>query len=190
MDTQMIAGVQQTALALMALVFGYGVMYRKTRIDGYREDLFTILDELFDFMWKNDLDFDLPAYRRMRDLLNGAIRAAAWTTPLLVVLAVGRAGQTRDRLSEAIAEIADPEVRAHFTGVRDRFRNRFFDYLFAEGVLGGLVWLAGRLSRVRTRVLNRLRAFAAWWDEEFVRFGREDVPEGLILGRRARLFGR
>ena len=51
-------------------------MYRLTRVDAFREDIFSIRDELFDYMWRNNLPYDMPAYRLTRLQLNGMIRVS------------------------------------------------------------------------------------------------------------------
>ena len=44
----------QSALAIGIAIVLY-TLYRRTRSDSFREDMFTIRDEMFDFMWKNNL---------------------------------------------------------------------------------------------------------------------------------------
>src|SRR4051812_10181026 len=71
-STEIIPTVQ-FGLALVFLLLCYKFMYQQTRLDRFREDLFTIRDELFDYIWKNGLGYNLPAYRAMRSMLNGLI---------------------------------------------------------------------------------------------------------------------
>ena len=58
--------VVQFFAAVGMLWVWYIFMYKRTRADRLREDLFTIRDELFDYMWQHGLPYNLPAYRRMR----------------------------------------------------------------------------------------------------------------------------
>ena len=93
MEAQDQLAIAQLCLSLALIVFGVCYMHRRTRVDRYRERLFTLRDGLFDYMWKNDIPFDLPAYRLMRAFLNGAIRVASEVTPtmfLAVMFATSR----------------------------------------------------------------------------------------------------
>ena len=54
--------IQLTA-GLGLLFFGYSFMYVRTRLDNFREHLFSLRDELFDYMWKNDIPYSMPAWK-------------------------------------------------------------------------------------------------------------------------------
>lgn len=131
--------ILQFFLSLGLLWFAYSFMYQKTRRSVFREDLFTIRDNLFDYMWQHDLSYDLLAYRLMRNLLNSTIRSAHYLKPVLVLslTAYLRRHPTRHTLEEAIGEIEDPEVRTHFQEVKIQFCSRLRRYVFLEG----LQWL-------------------------------------------------
>ena len=116
MDAHDQAAIVQMFFSLALIAFSFGFMRRRTRVDRYRERLFTLRDELFDYMWKNDIPFDLAAYRMIRSSLNTAIRVAGEmrpTTVLLVMLTVGR-HPPEPTLSVAIDAIEDDDIRAHF----------------------------------------------------------------------------
>jgi len=52
------------------------VEYKQYRLDRTRQDLFSVRDDLFEYWDRHNLDFDNPAYRLTRDMLNGSIRFA------------------------------------------------------------------------------------------------------------------
>jgi hypothetical protein len=63
-------------ISLFALWFLYFFCWREHRIDTYRQRLFAIRDELFDYAASGAIKFDDPAYTTLRDLSNGLIRFA------------------------------------------------------------------------------------------------------------------
>src|SRR5712672_3868742 len=67
--------VLQLFISVAVAWFVYAYIYKRTRQDGFRENLFAIRDDLFDYMWKNNVPYDLPAYGALRSALNGVIRA-------------------------------------------------------------------------------------------------------------------
>ena len=63
-------------LAVGVAWFVYSYLYKRVRLDAFREELFTIRDELFDYMGQRGLPYDTRAYGLLRSSLNGMIRAA------------------------------------------------------------------------------------------------------------------
>ena len=187
MDLQTRVSILQFFLGVGLLGFAYAHMYRRTRTDQYREDLFTLRDELFDYMWQNNIPFDLPAYRLMRQALNGAIRTAdslsVWSF-FWVAVALRRNPDKADRLTAALDALADQAVRKHLWGVLKRFAHRFLSFLFAEGAMGLVVSLASRLATVRDWVQPRLRLRAEQWNEPLVTFGSDENPALRMSGER------
>ena len=167
----------------MLIVFVVSYMHRRTRVDEFREGLFTLRDELFDYMWKHDISFDLPAYRLMRAFLNGAIRAAGDITPTMfvVVMFAVRRHAPAPALSAAIDEIEDPAIREHFRQTRSNFVELLLVFL---GPIGRVLRLAVKLDRFKRAV----RAQVDRWINELVVFGSEDsVARPLFAGHRSRL---
>src|SRR6266487_2284230 len=60
-------------LLLWVLIFHF---WRQYRLDVFRERLFEIRAELFDYAAKGEVRFDDPAYARLRVVMNGMIRFA------------------------------------------------------------------------------------------------------------------
>lgn len=76
MGTQEQVYLAQLLPTLMLATVVLSCVWRTTKVDCYRENMFTLRDELFDYMWRNGLSFDLRAYRLMREYINGSIRIA------------------------------------------------------------------------------------------------------------------
>jgi hypothetical protein len=70
-----IATVLYTAAGLVALWFTLGC-YRSSRTDKFRQDLFALRAELFDYAREGAVGFDNRSYVRLRNLLNSMIRFA------------------------------------------------------------------------------------------------------------------
>ena len=173
MDAQDQAAIVQLCVSLGLIGFAFDYMYRRTRVDRYRETLFTLRDDLFDYMWKNDLSFDLPAYRLMRTFLNGAIRVAGEASPLAFVVlmfTISRQmpGGPAYRLPAEIAAIKDARTREYFMRTRDEVVRALLVFL---GVIGLLLRLAYKLDRFRAWA----REHANRWIDELLLFGSQDA---------------
>lgn len=178
MDAQDQLAIARLCLGLVLVAFAMVCMRRRTNVDRYRESLFTLRDELFDYMWKKDVPFDLPAYRLMRAFLNGAIRYADAFTPTTFVvgmLAIRRAAPAPG-ISAAIDEIEDPDVRERFRRTRSAFVDVSLVFLGPIGVLVRWAVKLGRFQRaVRTQVDRWIGALAV--------AGRDDsVARPLFAG--------
>jgi hypothetical protein len=188
MEAQDQLAIAQLCLSLALIAFAVGYMHRRTRVDRFRESLFTLRDGLFDYMWKNDIPFDLPAYRLMRAFLNGGIRAASDVTPmafLVVMVAVNRQAPAPVPFT-AIDEIEDPGIRVHFRRTRSDFVKALLVFL---GPIGLIIRLAAKLDRFKKRAVRP--QVDRWINElpqvdrginELVVFGSEDSIAGSLFG--------
>ncbi len=176
MDVQSRIQLAQTMLGLAALSFAYFYMYGRTKVDRYREDLFSLRDGLFDAMWKNGSRFDLPAYRLLRQLLNGAVRTADTLTPLSFLqfaLVALRDDTAEDSLSRALSTVEDPAVRERLLDVRRAFEHRLLMFLFGEGLAGWLFRSLRHLNWLWERIRGFLASLAVLWSDPLVAVGSE-----------------
>lgn len=83
--TVVVGGLAFAGLWVLAFWF-----YRDYRVDAFREDVFRIRGDLFDFAAAGGIDFAHPAYSLLRDMCNGYIRFAhRMTLSSAVVVAAG-----------------------------------------------------------------------------------------------------
>ena len=77
----MIIGSCLTLILLIVLLFK---LWPTQRVDIFRQEMFQLRDELFDFAMQGEVGFDDPAYTLLRQLMNGFIRYAHNLTPFRV----------------------------------------------------------------------------------------------------------
>ncbi len=150
------------------LVYSYA--YKRVRLDAFREELFTLRDDLFDYMRVRSLPYTIRAYGLLRSSINGMIRSGdSGSFNLLTLVVYIRAAKwsqmpaRADKVSSAIAAIEDPEARKHFEQVFDKI-----------GWIGlRQVWLEGPLSLVLAPVLIAWLSRWAQRKEEMVELGVE-----------------
>jgi hypothetical protein len=61
-------------LTILSVFFFLIHFYKKYCVDAYRQDLFQVRDDLFNFAAEGGISFDHPAYAMARAYLNGTIR--------------------------------------------------------------------------------------------------------------------
>lgn len=189
--------VVQFFLLMGLLWFGYSYIYKRTRCDRFREDLFTIRDTLFDYMWQHKLPYNLPAYQLMRYSLNGMIRTAHLTSFSLVTffLFLTRGRRQSSALCAAIHQIEDGKTKEHFEMLYWQLGKRVFSYLFLEG----LQWIVGKPAELylkRAKVKGRQRQTQSGVSDDtmakqirddlvnkFIVLGKRDSPEARGLAR-------
>lgn len=77
-----IVGSSLTLILLVVIVFE---LWPAQRTDIFRQEMFELRDELFDFAAQGQIGFDDPAYTLLRQLMNGFIRYAHNLTPFRVL---------------------------------------------------------------------------------------------------------
>lgn len=83
-ELEIIAGSLLTLILLVLLLF---VLWPDQRIDVFRQQMFALRDELWDFAADGNISFEEPAYALLRQLMNGFIRYAHNLTPYRTLLA-------------------------------------------------------------------------------------------------------
>src|SRR5260370_14413210 len=68
------AAVLQSLLCLAFLMPLLLKLWAGARLDSFRQEMFIIRDELFDYAASGRISFNDPAYRLLRQLMNGFIR--------------------------------------------------------------------------------------------------------------------
>ena len=137
-------------LTVGVLWFTYSCVYKRVRNDIFRENLFAVRDELFDYMLARKLSFQDPAYGLLRSSLNGMIRGAHegsfnlgtfWIYLHAVTGPRARAGASR--AARIVDDIQDQAQQAYFRDVFERVSKLAVYHLWLEGpvslVLGPLL---------------------------------------------------
>jgi hypothetical protein len=76
-----------SALTLIVLAIVALKLWPNQRIDMFRQNMFSLRDELFDFAADGNISFEAPAYKLLRQLMNGYIRYAHNLTPYRTLMA-------------------------------------------------------------------------------------------------------
>jgi hypothetical protein len=76
MSVKDLANIAQSSLCVAAIVFVLFKFWSEARLDAFRQKMFALRDEVFDFAANGEIAFDSPAYRLLRQSMNGMIRYA------------------------------------------------------------------------------------------------------------------
>lgn len=138
-----LAALRFFLFAAIGLIF-YMWPYRRLRVAAYREDLFTIRDELWDYMHKHGEAFDVPAHRALRQAINGFIRLApslGWTTPIAAIITAKWSREAANSpLSQMIDEIEDPQLKNCLLLAEWAMLRRTMKFSCLEGITGLVLW--------------------------------------------------
>ncbi len=183
MNDQLIYSAIRAGIGLYLLAIAAIVMYRKTRLDIFRSDLFAVRDELFLDAARRGVGFQDPAYTDLRNSINGLIRFAHQfhlTSIVLIVLFTRNDPEQKSAL-DAISGIADPERKAYYLDIYHRVARRALRYLLVEGSQAMIIIPAIAfyvLWRTRGRWLNELPPRVI---DSLIRLGRRDSEEASQL---------
>ncbi len=153
-----ILGSLLSLILFTLLVF---VLWPDQRIDVFRQGMFALRDELFDFAADGNISFEDPAYVLLRQLMNGFIRYAHYLTPYRTILAFLRWKYvTREPLHEwtehwnqALNQLENAEVRAKLQHFHSRANLL---------VLSQLVLSPGLLILVTIPLVLTIIVYAQW----------------------------
>ena len=184
--------VLQFFIAGALLCFAYGYMYRRTKVDRFREDIFTLRDETFDYMWKHDLPYSHPAYLLTRSALNGTIRFSGyWSLPVFAMMLYYASRTPPSHEVTNAIKMLPPQHRNYFDAIRWRIWRRLLNFVFLEGfcgwIVGGIRRLAKSVSRDGISSASGLTRLVDPLTEELVQVGasRYRVGRGVFQGRSA-----
>ncbi len=74
MGIQELIAVIESGIAVAVILVLMLKLWPSLRVDEFRQSMFAIRDELFDFALSGAISFDHPAYRLLRESMNGFIR--------------------------------------------------------------------------------------------------------------------
>jgi hypothetical protein len=158
-----------TTVSLLGLWVLFFWLYRDYRVDLFRQRMFTLRDELFEYAAAGNIAFDAPAYGLMRDMLNGYIRFAHRLNLVLVTLTL-RDGKTLrvrtanlERVQAALAK-QPPETRKKLEQLLSQMHWYVVDQLVLTSALMWLVIVpVAVFTLVRALGERVMRFLRGWW---------------------------
>src|SRR6266849_3499419 len=114
-----LALVFQSAVCVTALAFVFLRFWAEARLDAFRQEMFVIRDELFDYAAARNIGFDDPAYRLLRRSMNGFIRYAHQLTffrlcvTMIELRLAGKTSESKwtEEWLQSLQRISDSDVR-------------------------------------------------------------------------------
>lgn len=128
MEIRQLTYLLESAICLVSLIPLFLSLLPTVRLDGFRQDMFTIRDELFDYAASGNIAFNDPAYKLLRQLMNGYIRYGHQLTFFRVCVTEFQAkvsGNTNELIwttkwGKALTDIKDENVRASLSSFHDK----------------------------------------------------------------------
>jgi hypothetical protein len=158
--------LNECVVALAGLVALWGMWYfllKEQRIDGYREELFAIRDELFDMAANGELKFQHSAYTEFRMLLNGMLRFGHRANLVGLIIAVLRshlregAPDGITKWEKSLQELPKP-TRSKLLKLHQRMAHVYMLHLvtgsLSLSVLAGPALLANFFAAICRRALS------------------------------------
>ena len=137
MDTKII-NVLILLTSMLGLCIFYNWFYLNYRLDMFREKLFSLRNELFDYALENKIGFDHPSYGMLRSLINSTIRYAHKIsfTELVVFSVLSRNDEHKNKFTEqyekkwtdSLKEL-EPETRDKLFSFKKRFYLEILEYI-------------------------------------------------------------
>lgn len=136
-------------------------LYRDLRVDIFRQELFALRDEVFDYAAAGHISFEAPAYGLLRSAMNGFIRFGHRFNALQVLIFAllnGRDGlphaERFDRVWSTALNSLDQETKGALIDFRSRMHQLVFKHVILSSPLlvASLViplgaWIAGLFCR-------------------------------------------
>ena|SRR2546425_906138 len=127
MDAANVVMVIQSVTSLTLLLIAVFWVLPRTRLDAFREQMFAIRSELFDYAASGKIKFDDPAYRLLRQSMNGFIRYAHQLSFFRICMAIliwKTIGEPElewtTKWRKALASVKDEQVRGELIAFHDR----------------------------------------------------------------------
>jgi len=126
-DVRVVIIILQSVISLTYLLIALCWVLPLTRLDDFREHTFAIRAELFDYADSGKIKFDDPAYRLLRQSMNGFIRYAHQLSffrvcmAILIWKAVGEPElEWTTKWKKALASVKDENVRRDLIAFHDK----------------------------------------------------------------------
>ncbi len=157
-----IGNVLTTAISLIWLSFLLFYGFRNSRLDAFRQDLFDLRDSLFQYAAEGNVAFDQPAYRELRNMINGLIRYAhkmSFIFFLLVLVDIrvngSRYSSCASRRWEAEVAKLPPHSRKRLKRYHEQVGHTCLTYITSGSPLYCLLWSYRRIGDMQSSLRNR-----------------------------------
>jgi hypothetical protein len=128
MTEMQIANIIQAAVVLALWFILIFKLLPTQRVDSFRQKMFCVRDEMFDFAANGNISFDDPAYLLLRRQMNGLIRYGHQLTVFrsIMTMAINATSGRTPKMSwneawqSALDNIQNEEVRAKMRGFHER----------------------------------------------------------------------
>jgi hypothetical protein len=174
MNSAELTAILENCIAFMLFIVLLLELWPAHRVDRFRQDMFSIRDELFDYAASGAIEFSDPAYRLLRQSMNGFIRYAHRLTlfQVLLTMSIWRLwGSTPERtwameFGKAVANVRNEEARERISQLHERALSLVFGRLVLGSPILMVVFAVGLLcgaakARVRA-VRQRAREYAIY----------------------------
>jgi hypothetical protein len=154
-----LAVVLQSATCLSLLAIVLLKFWAEARLDVFRQEMFALRDELFDYAAEGHIKFNDPAYRLLRQVMNGFIRYGHQLTFFRVCVTVTEAHIKTDKLNppnwseaweRALKGVRDAEVQSSL----EEFHHRALSCVARRLLFGSPVMLSLGLCAVLLLVIR------------------------------------
>ena len=168
-----LANVLETVTVSAAFIVLIFWVIRSMRVDSLRQKLFALRDEMFDFAFAGNISFNDPAYKLLRDQMNGLIRYAHQLTLFRLLISVcirttlGEESSLKwnNAWKDALTNLHDDKLRTEMLLFHDRAMHNALKHLVLGSplllsIIGmAMVFIvigrAGRASYTNLRQLSR-----------------------------------
>jgi hypothetical protein len=120
MTNEQILTAISSLISLLGICYLLFWRYQPLFLDAFRQDMFGLRDELFDYAAAGKIDFGHPAYVLLRTIMNGSIRfgyhISAWQGVLFAVLI----SRDKDLLNYSFSTVWDKATSDLDTAVKDK----------------------------------------------------------------------
>lgn len=158
MSIEQLSAIIESVVALIMLIVVFLKLLPALRLDIFRQKMFAVRDELFDYAAAGNINFDDPAYRLLRQSMNGNIRYGHQITLFRVCINVLRWKLTEappsmawnEKWNQAIANVKNDDVRSKLLD----FHNRSISFVIERLVIGSPLLIAALVIGIVTMLVH------------------------------------
>jgi hypothetical protein len=174
-----------TTIGLCLLAIQALFLWREYRIDAFRQRIFEIRDELFDYAAEGGIPFDHPAYGALRGLLNGYIRFAhkMSLTRSIAMYILRRLvpnpalDRSVSELFRPINEMPDGKAKEKLLGIQSRASDEVFLFVARPAMIFMLPPILALLAgtSIYRSIQRKRKEFTETIEIEAIESEREDI---------------